>query len=285
MPLDPAATALHGSVLLVEDNPINQGVARAMLTKLGLSMTLANHGQEALDIVRERDFDLVLMDCQMPVMDGFAATEAIRRLPGGCGRSVPIVALTANTMQGDEARCLRSGMDDFLAKPYSMDQLRATLQRWLPALGSVSAGAAVAVDTAVGELRTTSGSMALDAAPQTINRATLEALREIDPSGSTDLMKEVLGMFLGTTAKTVAQLRDAVAAGHSPAIGRAAHSLKSSAANVGAESLAIGYRELEKCGREERVDDARALIDSVMAEHGRAAAALREILEDLEVLI
>ena len=284
MPLEPDENTLRGSVLLVEDNPINQGVARAMLTKLGLGMTLANHGQEALDLVRERDFDLVLMDCQMPVMDGFAATEAIRRLPGGCGRSVPIVALTANTMQGDEARCLRAGMDDFLAKPYSMDQLRTTVQRWLPAMDAAPASAEPAPDTALAELRTTSGSMVLDAAAQTINRATLEALRDIDPTGGTDLLKEVLGLFLGTTSKTVAQLRDAVAAGDSPATGRAAHSLKSSAANVGAENLAIGYRELEKCGREERIDDARALLDPVMAEHGRAIAALREILDDLEVL-
>lgn len=219
----------------------------------------------------------------MPVMDGFAATEAIRRLPGGCGRSVPIVALTANTMQGDEARCLRVGMDDFLAKPYSLDQLRTCLQRWLSPLAAPSAGDEPAAGAAAAVVRTTSGSMVLDPAPQTINRATLEALREIDPTGSTDLQKEVLGMFVNTTAKSVAQLREAIAAGDGPAIGRTAHSLKSSAANVGAESLSIGYRELEKCGREERVDDARALIDSVMAEHERATAALREILEDLEV--
>jgi len=281
VPFESDEAALNGSVLLVEDNPINQGVARAMLAKLGLRMTLANHGQEALDIARERDFDLVLMDCQMPVMDGFAATEAIRRLPGGCGRSVPIVALTANTMQGDEARCLRVGMDDFLAKPYTLDQLRACVQRWLPALGAPPGGGEPAAAAAV--VRTTSGSMLLDPAPQTINRATLDALREIDPTGGTDLQKEILGMFLNTTATNVAQLREAIAAGDSLAIGRAAHALKSSAANVGADSLAIGYRELERCGREERIDDARALIGSVVAEHERATAALREILDDLEV--
>ena len=276
MPLDSAVAPLRGSVLLVEDNPINQGVARAMLLKLGLRMTLANDGQEALDLVRENDYDLVLMDCQMPVMDGFAATEAIRRMPGGRGRRLPIVALTANTMQGDEARCLRAGMDDFLAKPYSLAQLHATVQRWLP-----GAGVAPVADAAVA----TTGSMALDGAPQTINRATLDGLRELDPDGGNALVREVLGMFLEATPKAVTELRSAVAAGGAKALAQAAHALKSSAANVGAESLSLGYRELEKLGREARVDEAGALIDSVVAEHERALAALREILEDLEEVV
>ena len=267
-PLEPAVAPLRGSVLLVEDNPINQGVARAMLAKLGLSMTLADNGQEALDLVRERDFDLVLMDCQMPVMDGFAATEAIRRLPGELGRHLPIVALTANTLQGDEARCLRAGMDDFLAKPYSLAQMRATVMRWLPGAGASAL-----------EALATTGSMALDGAPQTINRDTLDGLRELDPNGGTDLVKEVLGLFLDTTPKSVAQLRKAIATGNSKALGQAAHALKSSAANVGAESLSLGYRELEKLGREDRIDDARALSDAVVAEHDRAMLALRDILE------
>jgi signal transduction histidine kinase/CheY-like chemotaxis protein len=276
MPLESATAPLRGSVLLVEDNPINQGVARAMLLKLGLRMTLANHGQEAIDLVRENDYDLVLMDCQMPVMDGFAATEAIRRLPGGRGRRLPIVALTANTMQGDEARCLRAGMDDFLAKPYSLAQLHATAQRWLPTAGTGAVAEAALVTTA---------SMALDGAPQTINRTTLDGLRDLDPDGGNGLVREVLGMFLEATPRAVTELRSAVAAGGSKALAQAAHALKSSAANVGAESLSLGYRELEKLGREDRVDEAVALVDSVVAEHERALAALREILEDLEELV
>jgi len=224
------------------------------------------------------------MDCQMPVMDGFAATEAIRRLPGGRGLRLPIVALTANTMQGDEARCLRAGMDDFLAKPYSLTQLHATAQRWLPATDSGPMEAPPASAMPVPEAVATTASMAFDAAPQTINRATLEGLRELDPNGGTDLVKQVLGMFLDTTPKALARLREAIAAGNSEAVGRAAHTLKSSAANVGAESLSLGYSELEKLGRTGRIDAARALVDAVVAEHDRAMAALREILEDFEVV-
>ncbi|MDH5330410.1 MAG: response regulator [Aquincola sp.] len=270
MPLEPAAPPLRGSVLLVEDNPINQGVARAMLLKLGLNITVANHGREALDLVRGQAFDLVLMDCQMPVMDGFDATGAIRRLPSGCGPRVPIVALTANNMQGDETRCLRAGMDDFLAKPYSLAQLSATVRRWLPASHVAP----------VVEAPRTTGSMALDGTAQTLNRETLESLRDIDPDGGDDLAKQLLGMFLESTPVAMAQLRRAIDDGDGTAVGRVAHTLKSSAANVGAESLSLVMRELEKLGREARIDDARALSDTVVIEHDRAMAALREVLEE-----
>jgi two-component system sensor histidine kinase/response regulator len=272
VPLESTAPLLRGSVLLVEDNPINQGVARAMLVKIGLDITIASHGGEALELVRERDFDLVLMDCQMPVMDGFAATEAIRRLPGGCGARVPIVALTANNMQGDEAHCLRAGMDDFLAKPYSLAQLDAAVRRWLPASRVLSAAAAPR----------TSGSMALDGAAQTLNRETLDGLRELDPNGGDELARELMGMFLESTPAAMSQLRRALDAGDAAVVGRVAHTLKSSAANLGAESLSIAMRELEKLGREARIDDARALAATVVAEHERVVAALRAVLEEAQ---
>jgi CheY-like chemotaxis protein len=270
VPLEPVTPPLSGAVLLVEDNPINQGVARAMLLKLGLNVTIANHGREALERMQVQSFDLVLMDCQMPVMDGFAATEAIRRLPGGRGARIPIVALTANSMQGDEARCLRAGMDDFLGKPYSLAQLDATVRRWLP-------GTTL---TAAVEPPRTSGSMALDGALQTLNRDTLDALRDLDPDGGDALARELLGMFLESTPAAMAQLVRAINAGDGAAVGRIAHTLKSSAANVGAESLSALMRELEKLGRESRVAEAVALSEAAVAEHARAMAALRDVLEE-----
>jgi HPt (histidine-containing phosphotransfer) domain-containing protein len=174
-------------------------------------------------------------------------------------------------MQGDETRCLRAGMDDFLAKPYSLAQLGTVVQRWLPA-----SDAAQKVEAA-----TTTGSMALDSAPQTLNRETLNGLRDLDPNGGTDLVNELVGMFLDSTPKAITHLRDAIATGDSMAVGRLAHTLKSSAANLGAESLSRAMRELEKLGREARIDDARALSDAVVAEHERAMVALREVLEEV----
>jgi signal transduction histidine kinase/ActR/RegA family two-component response regulator len=122
---------LKGSVLLVEDTLINQEITHAMLTALGLNARLASNGQEALDQMRVHDFDLVLMDCQMPVMDGYEATAAIRALPNGQGKRLPIIAVTANAMPGDAQKCLDAGMNAYLAKPFTMEQLRQILVRWL----------------------------------------------------------------------------------------------------------------------------------------------------------
>ena len=123
---------LRGTVLLVEDNELNQELAEAMLKTLGLQAAVANNGAEAVDRVRECDFDVVLMDCHMPVMDGYAATGVIRRLPNGRGANLPIIAVTGAAMPGDKQECLDAGMNGFLAKPYSMAALRATLATWLP---------------------------------------------------------------------------------------------------------------------------------------------------------
>jgi CheY-like chemotaxis protein/HPt (histidine-containing phosphotransfer) domain-containing protein/anti-sigma regulatory factor (Ser/Thr protein kinase) len=244
---------LQGRVLLVEDNPVNQGVAKAMLRKLGLSMELANDGAEALELVCTQTFDLVLMDCQMPVMDGYEATAAIRTLPDARGKGLPIIALTANAMQGDEPRCLQVGMDAFLAKPYTLATLRAVLVRWLPATPQE----APAIDHKV-----------------------IETLRELDESGSLDLAREIFEAFLASAEPAMVRIEAALADGDLRVLGQVAHGLKSSAANVGALALSAGHRELEQCAREERLADAQNLITPVRREHARALAALRELMKE-----
>ena len=129
---------LEGSVLLVEDTLINQEITHAMLMALGLNARLASNGQEALDQMRVHDFDLVLMDCQMPVMDGYEATAAIRALPNKRGERLPIIAVTANVMPGDAQKCLNAGMNAYLAKPFTMEQLRQVLAQWLVPRDDVS---------------------------------------------------------------------------------------------------------------------------------------------------
>lgn len=136
----PAATAratptgdLRGRVLLAEDNPVNQALAHAMLKRLGLTVAVANDGKEALALAAAQPFDLVLMDCQMPVMDGYQATARLREREAGRAEHLPVVALTANVMEDDRNLCLAVGMDDYLAKPYTAAQLEQTLRRWLPA--------------------------------------------------------------------------------------------------------------------------------------------------------
>ena len=117
-------------VLVVEDNPVNQKIAVKMLEKLGLTADTAGNGKEALDALAERPFDLVLMDCQMPEMDGYSATEALRqgKVPGK--EKIPVIAMTANAMAGDEERCRRAGMNDYITKPINSAKLAAVVQKW-----------------------------------------------------------------------------------------------------------------------------------------------------------
>ena len=127
----PRRAVLNGRVLVAEDNPVNQRLVKAMLARLGVDTESANNGAEAVAMLQDRRYDAVLMDCQMPVMDGYQATMEIRRSQSAGTRHVPIIALTANVMEGDQKKCLDAGMDDYLSKPYTMQDLERTLARWL----------------------------------------------------------------------------------------------------------------------------------------------------------
>ncbi len=124
-----AATCVENpNILLVEDNLVNQKIAKALLTKLGCKVTLANNGQEAIDALEQHNFDLIFMDCQMPVMDGYKATETIRQSPH---KDIPIIAMTAGAMKGDKEKCLASGMDDYTTKPVSINAIKALLDKFI----------------------------------------------------------------------------------------------------------------------------------------------------------
>jgi len=128
--MDSAPLAHRARILLVEDNPVNQLVAKGMLSKLGCEVIVAAHGGEALKLLEEQRFDMVLMDCNMPVMDGYEASRQIRR--SGRWPDLPIVALTANALSEERERCRAAGMDDYLAKPFRREELKALLDLWVP---------------------------------------------------------------------------------------------------------------------------------------------------------
>jgi len=264
------AVALTGSVLLVEDNPINQEVASAMLESLGLSVTLAENGQQAVDRVATQTFDLILMDCQMPVMDGYEATAAIRKR----GLSLPIIALTANAMPGDEAKCLAAGMTTFLAKPYTLEQLQRVLARWLPT------AATPAQPSAPATRRTAPSDEARPPDLEPINMHTLATLRDIGARAGKDLVKILLNRFLEAAEEPLTKLESAINERDASLLTRIAHALKSSMANLGAEALSGRYRQMENLGREGRIDEARALLASLRLEHDRAMSRVHEILRE-----
>jgi CheY-like chemotaxis protein len=126
--IDAYATLTLGRVLLVEDHPVNQAYARDALVSMGCRVDLANNGREAVEMFRAREYELILMDCQMPELDGWEATRQIRAMEGA-GKRVYIAALTAGAYDGDRERCLEAGMDDFLAKPFRIQDLRRLLER------------------------------------------------------------------------------------------------------------------------------------------------------------
>jgi CheY-like chemotaxis protein/HPt (histidine-containing phosphotransfer) domain-containing protein len=272
-----AAPRLHGHVLLAEDNPVNQEVGVAMLEGLGLTVDVADNGQETLAMRARCEYDLILMDCQMPVLDGFQATAEIRaREQDGAGR-LPIVALTANAMAGDRDQCLAAGMDAYLAKPYTMDQLREVLRRWLPER-TAAATAPVAMVEAAGD--TTTPTTTPTTTRAVIDAPYLERLRELDPVGGLDLARKIMRVYLAASVEIMTRLEQALDAGDGESLRRAAHTLKSSSANVGAANLSALFKQLESWGIEADLEAARASIDAARQEYARVVNELHALLEE-----
>jgi CheY-like chemotaxis protein len=263
-----AEIQLTGTVLLVEDNAINQLMAKAMLKRLGLDVQVASNGAQAVERVKAFAFDLVLMDCQMPVMDGFEATRIIRQLPLGRGLDLPIVALTANTVLGIEQQCMAVGMNAFIGKPYTLTTLRTTLMRWLvPQPLPMLCAPAVASS---------------HAAPHAIHPATLKTLREMDQFGGMGLARSVFLAYLESAGAGLNQVKEAIEASDGRALGQLAHALKSSSANVGANDLSICYRELERLGRDGLMGEAYAVFKHALREHEHAVSHIHELLLEIQ---
>jgi two-component system, sensor histidine kinase and response regulator len=274
-PRPPARRRLK--VLLAEDNPVNVEVASAMLEGLGLEVQRACNGEEALAAARASEFDLVLMDCQMPVMDGMAATAEIRRheQQRGRARQLPIIAITANALQGDRESCLAAGMDDYLSKPFTQTMLAETLGRWiaLPRAALVHHGDArkAAASTAVTAAMPAGAAAAPAATPAppagaSINRHALDAIRALSADKGEALLQRVLHAFIDDTPGHLATLRDAIAARNAGSVRKVAHSLKSSSANVGADTLAQLSKDMEQLGRNDTTSGAAALLAAMERE-------------------
>ena len=244
--MNPDLSTVPG-VLLVEDNPVNQKVARRFLERMGCSVMLARNGAEAVAACRDQRFALVLMDLQMPVMDGLQATRAIRSADGAT-RHTPIVALSANALPEHVAQCLNAGMDDFLSKPIDVSRLREVVAMH---------GAADRKCEITHSQRVT----ALPAAPP----IDLQHLRRLSDDDA-GFMSELILLFLDSATAVLNEIRLAHASSDRAAIARAAHKLKGACANVFAEPLRALASRLEMDGASLTVSELDAAIVGLASE-------------------
>jgi len=262
-------------LLLVEDNPVNLLVAQKLLSALGFNCETAANGDIALKRMQLEHFDLILMDCQMPVLDGYAATRRWRELEAqrADGGRLPIVAMTANAMAGDRQRCLDAGMDDYLAKPVSREQLESCLHRWLPdRMNFVLRNAALATPA---EPAPPTPAVATARAPApsfpVLDQTMLEELREIAGDETT----RIITIFLEDAPRLIGTLEKAAAVPDLDAMRDAAHTLKSSSANVGAMALSAAAKRVELGARARKLERPAVAVALVIAEYARARMALQ----------
>ena len=262
----------QGHILLAEDNLVNQRVATAMLEKLGLSVDVVADGAEALKAAALTPYQAILMDCQMPVLDGYDATREIRRLKGKA-RHTPIIAVTASAMKSDQERCLAAGMDDYLAKPLRLEALAGVLARWAPG-GSDAAGPGDQLNPPPADPSESAGpveSAGLD--PEVLGR-----LAGLDESAGGDFIAQLAKLFLADADWRVHALREALAEGDADEVSRTAHTLSGASANLGATDLARLCATLATDGATGDLAGGVALLEAVEAELGRLRPALGSLI-------
>jgi CheY-like chemotaxis protein len=267
--LQQAKVSLHGAhLLLVEDNAMNRELALEILANAGIRADVACNGAEAVEMVSRTSYDAVLMDCQMPVMDGFDATQSIRAVARFA--DLPIIAMTANAMAEDREKCVASGMNDHIAKPLHTRNLFATLARWVkPALSGAVASSPSSADAPDSK---TGSSPTESAVPGLTGVDAAEALDCID--GNPVLYRKILNSFREEQADAVEHMRTACRTGERQTAVRLAHTLRGLAANVGAQGIVAMAKEIESALKNERDDLAETLLTQL---EGPLAELVHEI--------
>ena len=266
---------IGGKILLVEDNLLNQEVTLGMLSVLGCDADVAGNGQKGLDAIAAKRYDLVLMDCQMPVMDGYAATRALRaREKESGGGRLPVVALTANALSGDSDACLTAGMDGYLSKPFTIQKLGYVLSKWL------------SVETEKGPVgapeasRVPAGTVKPSISP--IDKSVLDGVRELEGAGNQGFFERIVTLYLSGAPGLAEEVLAGAEKGDMDSLLRAAHTLKSSSANVGATGLSDLCRKIEgKARAGEPVAAGDPLLSKFAGEFRSVQESLKAILEGI----
>jgi two-component system, sensor histidine kinase and response regulator len=283
-------TVPGASALLVEDNQVNQDVGREMLRFLGYEVTVASNGSEALDLLDSGSFSIILMDCQMPVMDGYQATKELRRrennAPGGGGRRShqTVIALTAHASEQDRELCMAAGMDDYLTKPYTLEQLTSIVSRWTTSDASGAETGPFPPQAARTECPAAPLPEAAERTAAANNESALDLryidnIRKIDPEGKKQVLRTVIGYYLEDAPRVITALRQAADNGDMEQLYRQAHYFKSSSANLGASRLAELCKAVEFIGKNNSVLDDTGLISRIESEFAIVSHALTMVMQ------
>jgi PAS domain S-box-containing protein len=241
-------------VLIVEDNVVNQKVALHLLQKLGYAADAAENGRIALEAMRRASYDIVFMDCQMPELDGYETTREVRRIEGDT-RHTWIVAMTAHSLEGDRAKCLAAGMDDYLSKPVKSEDIQGALTRYRQ------------VREIEQEMNEPGGTPAID-------HNLLTGFREFDGDGGDGLLGTLIDLFIENSPQVINEARTALANRATPQLARAAHTLKGSCANFGAERMREACLRLEQLANGGSVEGAEEMLAQIEKEFNYVRLAL-----------
>jgi signal transduction histidine kinase/CheY-like chemotaxis protein/HPt (histidine-containing phosphotransfer) domain-containing protein len=253
-------------VLVVEDNPVNLEVAVAILESMGCVVETAAHGRHALDRHASGEYGMIFMDCQMPEMDGFEAAAEIRRREALSGRHTPIVALTASVVEDGRRRCLAVGMDDYLAKPFTLEQMRAMLTTWLGPRERPATREHLSLVTQAA------------APPDPIDEQVLASLGRLQTEGRPDIVQHLIELFFKDGSDLLMDLDSGAATGDAALLYRASHALKSASANLGAIALSAHCQELEALSKSGTVTDAARLVKAIREDYRTVEARLSDRL-------
>jgi signal transduction histidine kinase/CheY-like chemotaxis protein len=246
-------------ILLVEDNAVNQRLAIRLLQRQGYGVVVATNGVEALSVLRSGEFDLILMDVQMPEMGGYETTARIREQERATGKHIPIIAMTAYAMKGDREQCLAAGMDSYVSKPIQRNELYRIINEFAP-VSTLSLDSATTIET------------------QRNGFDYAAALAHI--GGDQELFNELVQIFLSTSPQMVAEIRVALASGERKRLVQAAHSFKGAASNFGARKLVEAAQQLEEIGREGELRTANMAWATLEEEIEGLSAALSAVVSN-----
>jgi CheY-like chemotaxis protein/HPt (histidine-containing phosphotransfer) domain-containing protein len=252
-------------VLLVEDDPISLEVCVAILESIGCTVETATDGLHALDRHADSEFALIFMDCFMPEMDGYEATSQIRRREAYSRRRTPIVALTGDVTEGARERCLAAGMDDYLAKPFKLDQIRAMLTAWLrPTTHTVTREHLALVPGLLPN--------------ELMDYEVLDSLGQLQRKGRPDIVQEMINLFFKAATELLEDLKEGAVNRDAALLHHASHALQSASANVGAVRLSMRCKELGTMAQSGVVSDAAPIVASILDDYRAVEVALSDRL-------